>query len=594
MNADETPTEILPLFPEGSEGDFTGAVVDQKYRLDERLGRGGMGTVYRSTHLGTDRCVAVKLIAPEFMGDPAFVRRFQQEARAAGRLRHPNIVDVTDFGVASVEGRPAAYLVMEYLDGLSLAEALLKGGRLPLERVVDILEQVCSAVHEAHQKGIIHRDLKPANIWLEPNPLGGYRVKVLDFGIAKLADGEGTGGTPGVELTGSPIPMAIGSGAGERIAPADGSTRVGSILGTPAYMSPEQCRGDGLDGRSDIYSLGVVTHQMLSGRLPFTGDAGALIRAHQSTPPDGMHLRSVRVPSAVAGLVLSSIAKSPGDRPPTPKAFAQALRAHSEGMGFLIRRSVSLYSEFFPQILQLSLLAHLPVLALMGMGLSLRIAGELLGFPAPLWCTIPLGILQSVADFVAGSVIAGMIAVMVVGLTGEPLQPVTPQAILSVVRRRIRPLLKTSALATLRIIAGSIALVVPGVVLMVRYTVWAPVVLLEGLETRQALVRSRELAGRSWKACALMTLAAILLPIGAEALVEDLLTRTPLPSGSLWARCIEELASLIRILTTPLVSISMALVYLKLRRLGGELVDDVLPAIRQPPREIPGAGGFPN
>src|SRR3954453_19077544 len=166
---------------------YVGQILDDKYRLERLLGQGGMGAVYLATHLGTERFVALKLIAPQFMRNEEFVERFKREARAAGRLRHPNVVDVTDFGFARAEGNTVAYLVMEYLDGCTLGDVLAEEGRLPLDWAVDILEQVCSAVHEAHQQGIVHRDLKPDNIWLEPNRLGGYRVKVLDFGIAKLA-----------------------------------------------------------------------------------------------------------------------------------------------------------------------------------------------------------------------------------------------------------------------------------------------------------------------------------------------------------------------------------------------------------------------
>src|SRR5258706_4891149 len=147
-----------------------------------------MGAVYLATHLGTERYVALKMIAPQFMRNEEFGERFKREARAAGRLRHPNVVDVTDFGFSSSGAERVAYLVMEYLDGCTLSDVLFEENRLPLYWVVDILEQVCSAVHEAHQQGIVHRDLKPDNIWLEPNDLGGYRVKVLDFGIAKLGE----------------------------------------------------------------------------------------------------------------------------------------------------------------------------------------------------------------------------------------------------------------------------------------------------------------------------------------------------------------------------------------------------------------------
>src|SRR5215212_3980142 len=167
---------------------YVGQVLDDKYRLERLLGQGGMGAVYLATHLGTERYVALKLISPQFMRNNEFVARFKREARAAGRLRHPNVVDVTDFGFAHVESGDVAYLVMEYLDGCTLGDVLSEEKKLPLEWVADILDQVCSAVHEAHQQGIIHRDLKPDNIWLEPNRLGSYRVKVLDFGIAKLAE----------------------------------------------------------------------------------------------------------------------------------------------------------------------------------------------------------------------------------------------------------------------------------------------------------------------------------------------------------------------------------------------------------------------
>src|SRR5258705_3487227 len=167
---------------------YVGQTLDEKYRLERLLGQGGMGAVYLATHLGTERFVALKLSRPKFMRNQEFVERFKREARAAGRLRHPNVVDVTDFGFARAGKDRVAYLVMEYLDGCTLSDVLAEEKRLPLYWVVDILEQVCAAVHEAHQQGIVHRDLKPDNIWLEPNGLGGYRIKVLDFGIAKLGE----------------------------------------------------------------------------------------------------------------------------------------------------------------------------------------------------------------------------------------------------------------------------------------------------------------------------------------------------------------------------------------------------------------------
>src|SRR5437660_7910066 len=181
-----------------------------------------MGAVFLTTHLGTDRYVALKLIAPQFMQNQEFVERFKREARAAGRLRHPNVVDVTDFGFSGNGADRVAYLVMEYLDGCTLSDVLIEENRLPLYWVVDILEQVCSAVHEAHQQGIVHRDLKPDNIWLEPNGLGGYRVKVLDFGIAKLAE----------VSTALPLPRHI-----EPITYEEASTLIPSRLGDSATVA---------------------------------------------------------------------------------------------------------------------------------------------------------------------------------------------------------------------------------------------------------------------------------------------------------------------------------------------------------------------
>src|ERR1051325_10570907 len=185
--------------------ELTGEVLDEKYRIEKELGKGGMGAVYLATHLGTDRPVAVKVITPQFMTNDEFVERFRREAKAAGRLRHPNVVNVTDFGFADFNGHRLAYLVMEYLDGCSLGDILVEESRLPLEWVVDILEQVCSAVDEAHKQGIVHRDLKPDNIWLEPNRRGGYPLKALVFALAN----RGAPTTPKLEEVISSSPSHI-------------------------------------------------------------------------------------------------------------------------------------------------------------------------------------------------------------------------------------------------------------------------------------------------------------------------------------------------------------------------------------------------
>src|SRR5262249_47524474 len=170
--------------------DLVGQLIDEKYRIELQLGQGGMGAVYLAEHVGTERLVAVKVIVPQYMNNNEFVERFKLEARAAGKLRHPNIVNVTDFGFTEVAGNRIAYLVMEYLNGCNLGDMLEERKRMQLDFVVDIVQQICLAVEAAHQKGIVHRDLKPDNIWLEPNGRGGYNVKVLDFGLAKLRDSQ--------------------------------------------------------------------------------------------------------------------------------------------------------------------------------------------------------------------------------------------------------------------------------------------------------------------------------------------------------------------------------------------------------------------
>src|SRR5215472_2711820 len=163
-----------------------GEILDGKYRIDCQLGAGGMGNVYLATHLGTTRIVAVKVIAPKWAADPRFLARFQREAQACGRLRHMNIVNVTDFGIADSGRGQIPYLVMELLDGQTLSNFQQSQPRPALPLVADLLDQVALALEEAHRHGIVHRDLKPENIWLEPNGRGGYTVKVLDFGVAKM------------------------------------------------------------------------------------------------------------------------------------------------------------------------------------------------------------------------------------------------------------------------------------------------------------------------------------------------------------------------------------------------------------------------
>ena len=632
---------------------YVGQILDDKYRLERLLGQGGMGAVYLATHLGTERYVALKLIAPQFMRNQEFVERFKREARAAGRLRHPNVVDVTDFGFSGDGIDRVAYLVMEYLDGCTLSDVLAEENRLPLYWVVDILEQVCSAVHEAHQQGIVHRDLKPDNIWLEPNGLGGYRVKVLDFGIAKLAEvtsvdtellprsisvieesptlipaapiaaASATAGVVESQSTAAaPAPIGefeaatliqpqIAPDEDERAtqlmqandqstryfdkarqtvaaahlttapsstAAATGLTRVGAILGTPLYMSPEQCRGEHLDARSDVYSLGIIAYQMLTGAPPFTGETTQVIRAHKESQPVTVRQLNKKLPGRVSRIVMSALEKDRAARPQTAIAFANAMRANSDGLGTLYRRAFALYSEYFPEFLKLSLLAHVPVFIVMLMTLAFRLADKQLSKPAAIAIGIPIALLSIVAKFLTGSIIAGVTAIIVTQLAVMPMKPVKLRAAFDVLRQRWRPFFKTGFRLALRILLGWILFVVPGIVMTVRYYLWAPVVLMEGLETKAARTRARTLAARSWRTIILAILIQFMVPVLVSSIVGALIgfNTSEQSHGKVRFKVFTQFAELINVFVLPLMSIVPALLYLKMRQFGGETLTEVM------------------
>ena len=654
---------------------YLGQVLDEKYRLERLLGRGGMGSVYLATHLGTERYVALKLITPEFMRNAEFVARFKREARAAGRLRHPNVVDVTDFGFARAGDELVAYLVMEYLDGCTLGDVLAEEERLPLEWVVDILEQVSSAVHEAHQQGIIHRDLKPENIWLEPNRLGGYRVKVLDFGIAKLAEAEAveedltaqqqnennqqaglkSGSTSpdlesdtlissseveseaatliggdnvtrahrpindeGTQLFGdSNKTSALPAGthldedddrtlmlderqtAAPRLTSLRANTtggseltRVGAIMGTPLYMSPEQCAARKLDARSDIYSLGVIAYQMLAGQPPFAGKTGDVMRDHIKSNPQPLREHAGKVSKRAANVVMRALAKNPDDRPQTAAAFSSALRAQAEGIGSLYRRAIALYSEHFPKFLKLSLIAHVPVIVSTALMIGLQIVGSFLGpgiSTGKIVFIIAIALvvlLQVASQFVAAAAISGMTAVIVTQLTAAPLRPVELRTAFAVLRLRWKPFLKTAFNVTLRVLIGFILLVVPGFVILIRYALYAPVVLIEGLEKKAARRRARELASRSWRTVIIVSILQFLIPMTVSVILGRLTVRTGVTTETtrgvkITNSIYQQLAGLVNIFVVPLMSIVPALLYLKMRQLGGESLSEALAQIEE-------------
>jgi tetratricopeptide (TPR) repeat protein len=264
------------------------------YLIIELVGIGGMGRVYRAEQTNLGRTVAVKIIHPHLVGEENAAARFITEARAASRLNHPNSVGIIDFG-KTPDGQ--LYLVMEFLRGRDLARVTYEDGALPFRRIVDVLRQTLAALAEAHTENIIHRDLKPENIILEPVRSGGDFVKVVDFGLAKMrAETQ----QPGI-------------------------TSPGIVCGTPEYMSPEQARGDPLDARSDLYSVGVILYQLLTGRLPFEADSPTqVVLAHLTQPPkDPRQVAPDRqIPEQLADMVLKALAKDPKDRYQDSDQFA--------------------------------------------------------------------------------------------------------------------------------------------------------------------------------------------------------------------------------------------------------------------------------
>jgi serine/threonine-protein kinase len=269
-----------------------------RYQILEKLGQGAMGSVFRARDPSLDRLVAIKtlggaLAIPE-QQRVEFLERFQREARAAGRLSHPNIVAVHDLGVDEKSGAP--YIVMEHVAGVTLATVLQEQPQLPIAQALEIVEQVAEALEEAHRNGIVHRDVKPANVFLDARG----RVKVGDFGIARLPDSE--------------------------------LTETGIGLGTPGYIAPEVLRGGKADARADVFALGVLAYALLTGRRPFSADTreSLAIQVLEHEPPPPSALRAA-VPRAASDAVVHALAKSPEARTPGAAAFLRELRQGTTG-----------------------------------------------------------------------------------------------------------------------------------------------------------------------------------------------------------------------------------------------------------------------
>lgn len=276
-----------------------GTTIAGKYRLLHRIGVGAMGSIYRAEQITLGKTVAIKLLHTHMLADPTLSKRFHREARAAARLSHPNTITIYDFGTTD-EG--SLYIAMEYIDGRDLAQLLHAEFPIEITRILNILKQVCSALDEAHEQNVIHRDLKPENIMVMNTRHAQDVVKVLDFGIAKISDRDD--GNRGDSF----------------------QTMAGIVCGTPEFMSPEQARGEVLDPRTDIYSLGVLLYQLLTKQVPFSGESPlSVVTKHLTEPAPSPKAKNPDIPDALDALVLQLLDKKRENRPQTALALKKAL-----------------------------------------------------------------------------------------------------------------------------------------------------------------------------------------------------------------------------------------------------------------------------
>lgn len=269
-------------------------LLNQRYRLEEPLGKGGMAVVYRAQDLTLERTVAVKVLRSDFTGDEAFRARFHEEAKAAANLTHPNIVTVHDFGLD--EGTNSLFIVMEYVPGTDLKALIEKKGRFTLEETLPLMIQACAAIGYAHRAGLVHCDVKPHNMIVTPDK----RLKVTDFGIAR----------------------ALAS------IPQDEKSEV--VWGSPQYFSPEQAAGGAPSPASDVYSLGVILYEMLTGRLPFSSlDSRQLVQMHRYMEPRPPHQFNPTIPPEIDQIIMKLLSKEPAARYRTADQLGRVLMLYN-------------------------------------------------------------------------------------------------------------------------------------------------------------------------------------------------------------------------------------------------------------------------
>jgi len=285
----------------GGRDPLIGETVAGRFKVEELIGQGGMGKVYRARHLALDRVVCLKMLKPALLEDPTVVGRFEREALAASRLNHPNSIQVLDFGRNELDG--TLFIAMEYVQGKDLRAILRDEWPLREERLCHIMAQVLAALGEAHAHNVIHRDLKPENIMVEQRRNQPDAVKVLDFGIAKILD--------------SNLP---------------GLTRADVVCGTPQYMAPEQATGGKLDARCDLYAVGIMLYQLTTGELPFDGGSSMDVltrQVHEAPVPPRKRVASISQP--MEALILRVLSKDPNRRPQSAEEFRQVLLAIGQG-----------------------------------------------------------------------------------------------------------------------------------------------------------------------------------------------------------------------------------------------------------------------
>lgn len=303
------PNEGIVLVPmtegDGSERELIGERLFGDYVLRKKLGEGGMGSVYLAENAAINQKIAVKVLHPESAASDEIVQRFNREASAIARLTHPNTIRVFIFGKTE---EPLIYLAMEFVDGVSLRDELFAHGSFDELRAINIMRQTLHALSEAHELGIIHRDLKPDNIMLTKFRGVDDFVKVLDFGIAKVTEPDGQDQRK--------------------------LTQAGVVYGTPEYLSPEQARGKDIDHRADLYAMGIILYEMMTGVVPFTGSTSlAILSGHvYQDPPDPATVAKAPIAEAMRGIIMKAIAKKADDRYQSAMDFLEALEAREKDL----------------------------------------------------------------------------------------------------------------------------------------------------------------------------------------------------------------------------------------------------------------------